>query len=71
MDKRLTFMVAGKIQGVFFRVNTVKLAQKLGLTGFVQNLSSGQVKIVAEGPEEKLAELSNVEPWASETVYLM
>lgn len=61
MNKRLTLLVSGKVQGVFFRVNTVQLAQKLGLVGFVQNLPNGQVKIVAEGPEEKLIKLNS---WA-------
>jgi len=55
--KRVHLFVSGRVQGVFFRVHTRDLAQKLGLSGFVRNLPDGRVEVVAEGPEEKLQEL--------------
>jgi acylphosphatase len=48
--------VSGKVQGVFFRDNTVEVAKKLGITGWVRNLNDGRVEIVAEGSKEKLEE---------------
>ena len=55
--KRVMIIVHGKVQGVFFRVSTVKKALSLSVTGLVINQSDGSVKIIAEGEEEKLTEL--------------
>ena len=57
MKKRIIIKVYGKVQGVFFRYTTRKIARKLGLTGIVKNMPDGSVFIVAEGPEEKLIKL--------------
>ncbi|NHJ04850.1 MAG: acylphosphatase [Candidatus Heimdallarchaeota archaeon] len=50
-------IVKGLVQGVSFRAYTKRKALSLGLTGYVQNLPNGDVKIVAEGEKEKLYEL--------------
>lgn len=50
-------IVSGKVQGVFFRHNTKKKADELGLKGYVRNLPDGSVEVVAEGSKEKLDEL--------------
>ncbi len=42
---------------VGFRYFTVKAARNLGLRGYVRNLRSGQVEIVAKGEENVLREL--------------
>jgi len=42
----------GLVQGVFFRANTKKCADRLGLTGWVRNRSDGRVEAVFEGEEE-------------------
>ena len=55
--KRLNIKVYGRVQGVFFRANTVSTAKGLGLTGWVRNRRDGSVEIVAEGNQEKLLEL--------------
>jgi len=55
--KRVEIIVTGIVQGVFFRVSTRELAQKLGLRGTVRNLSDGSVEIIAEGSQEKLQRL--------------
>jgi len=55
--KKVNIKVYGLVQGVFFRYTTRKVARRLGLTGFVKNLSDGSVYIEAEGPENKLNEL--------------
>ena len=51
---RFHFFVTGKVQGVFFRVNTVKKAKEENLTGWVRNNDDGRVEVVAEGKKEAL-----------------
>jgi len=41
--------VSGRVQGVFFRAETVEVAVRLGLTGWVRNLPDGRVEAVFEG----------------------
>ena len=41
--------VIGKVQGVFFRESTRKMAEQLGLKGTVRNLPDGSVHIEAQG----------------------
>lgn len=39
----------GRVQGVGFRFNAQHIAQGFSVTGFVQNLADGNVRLVAEG----------------------
>lgn len=55
--KRAHILVSGRVQGVFFRAHVRALAHRLGLKGFVRNLPDGRVEVVAEGDEQRLAEL--------------
>jgi acylphosphatase len=55
--KRIIIEVYGRVQGVFFRYTTRKVARKLGLTGIVKNMPDGSVYIEAEGTEDNLLEL--------------
>ena len=58
MIKQIEITVTGKVQGVFFRESTKGEATKMGIVGTVKNLPNGnQVFIVAQGEEEKLAQL--------------
>lgn len=50
-------IVSGRVQGVYFRAETQDTARRLGLCGFVRNLSDGRVEVVAEGEEKALDEL--------------
>lgn len=52
-----TIIVQGKVQGVFYRSETVKAARELGLTGWAKNEPAGSVKITARGSAENLAKL--------------
>ncbi len=49
--------VYGRVQGVFFRANTVERARELGLKGYVRNMPDGSVEAVIEGEKEKVDKL--------------
>ncbi len=51
------FLITGKVQGVFYRASCQEVAQKLGLTGWVKNLSNGNVEILIQGEKEKIEKL--------------
>ena len=59
MNRRVHLIVVGRVQGVCFRDYTRSEARRLCLTGWVRNLPTGDVEILAEGPEEKLNDLVN------------
>jgi len=50
---RVHITVHGKVQGVFFRDYAKKIADSLGVTGWVKNIDDS-VEIVAEGDKMKL-----------------
>jgi acylphosphatase len=56
-NSRAHVLVYGRVQGVFFRQNTQKLAQKLGLVGWVKNREDGGVEAVFEGEKEKVEKM--------------
>ncbi|MEI6105105.1 MAG: acylphosphatase [Methanothrix sp.] len=51
---RLTAFISGMVQKTGYRANVVILANAFGLQGYVQNLPSGKVKVVAEGGQTDL-----------------
>ena len=55
MHKTAEILVSGYVQAVGYRLYTKRYADHLGVTGFVQNLPDGNVKVVASGAEEDLA----------------
>ncbi len=61
--QRVTIIVHGRVQGVFYRDSTMRKARELGLTGTVRNLPDGNVQIVAQGPATALERLIR---WARE-----
>ena len=55
--QRLVAVVHGRVQGVFFRHFTQIEATRLGLTGTVENLPDGTVRVLAEGAIAPLHDL--------------
>lgn len=50
MDKAgAQIIVKGKVQGVFYRLETQKAAKRLGVSGWVKNQPDGSVAALAEG----------------------
>ena len=58
MPSARQFTVRGRVQGVFFRDSTRRVAQSLGLTGHAINLSNGDVEVLACGSPEAIATLA-------------
>ena len=49
--------VAGRVQGVFFRVETRRKAIELGLSGWVKNLADGRVEFLISGSDSSLKQM--------------
>lgn len=55
--KRLTLLISGKVQGVYYRASAARTAADLGVTGYAKNLPDGSVELVAEGSQTELESL--------------
>jgi acylphosphatase len=51
---RAILYISGKVQHANYRSKVVSLAKKYNVTGNIQNLSNGNVKIIAEGEEKNM-----------------
>lgn len=56
MSKQLRahVIISGRVQGVFFRMETRRMAHLIGVKGWVRNMIDGRVEAVFEGDEEKV-----------------
>ena len=45
---------SGRVQGVGFRYNAQELAEQFDVSGYVRNLASGDVELVAEGAADRV-----------------
>ena len=57
--------IQGKVQGVYFRQNTMIVSTRYGVTGWVRNLKDGRVEVILEGSEkdvDKVIEWCRVGP---------
>ena len=54
MNVRTRAIFTGKVQGVFFRMNTNQKANELGIKGWVRNVSDGTVEAIFEGEENNI-----------------
>ena len=52
------FTIKGRVQGVFFRASTRRVAESLGITGHAINLPSGEVEVLACGAGDALDQLA-------------
>jgi acylphosphatase len=59
-ENTVRIIVSGLVQGVGFRYYIYRQANALGLTGYVRNLPTGQVEIVASGEKGLIDELIKV-----------
>ena len=56
VKKRMEVIFSGTVQGVGFRYTTQSISRQFPVTGFVRNLASGKVEVVAEAEEDILKE---------------
>ncbi len=54
---RARVIVAGMVQGVFFRYSTREVASRLHIYGWVKNRWDGKVEAVFEGERERVEEM--------------
>jgi acylphosphatase len=54
---RRRVIVAGDVQGVFFRASCQQEAARLGVAGWVANRPDGTVEAVLEGPAEAVEQV--------------
>ena len=57
---RYEITVTGEVQGIGYRFFAEREAQKLKLTGWVRNLSNGDVGLLAEGEKNILENFINI-----------
>jgi len=57
--KRANIIAKGKVQKVGYRDFVQDNARELGITGYVENLEDGNVKVVCEGEEDAIEGLIN------------
>lgn len=56
---RVHLVISGRVQGVYFRVETQRAAELYGVTGWVRNKPDGTVEAVAEGDRPDVVSLVN------------
>jgi acylphosphatase len=47
-------LVAGRVQGVFYRATAARRAQELAVRGYARNLPDGRVEVLAYGEAESV-----------------
>jgi acylphosphatase len=57
-EAAIRYLVAGRVQGVYYRAATAEVARRLELRGWAKNLADGRVEVVAAGAQQQLAELA-------------
>ena len=57
MPSARLYTIKGRVQGVFFRASTRRVAESLGITGHAINLSDGDVEVLACGDRDALDRL--------------
>ena len=52
--KKIRAVIKGKVQGVFFRMETQQAARRIGVAGWVRNRRDGSVEALIAGDAEKV-----------------
>jgi len=47
-------IISGRVQGVFFRMETKQAADRFGVSGWVRNLKDGTVEALFEGEKDRV-----------------
>lgn len=50
------FLVAGRVQGVFYRATVARHARELRISGYARNLPDGRVEVLAYGEDAAVQE---------------
>ena len=58
MPSARRFTIKGRVQGVWFRDSTRKVAESLGISGHAINLSDGNVEVFACGEQAAIDQLA-------------
>lgn len=56
---RVHAFINGRVQGVFFRMETMHAADRMGVTGWVRNKRDGTVEAIFEGDRSKVEAVLN------------
>ena len=51
---RAIAIISGRVQGVFFRMETKRAADRFGVSGWVRNLKDGSVEAMFEGDQGRI-----------------
>ena len=54
---RYRVLISGHVQGVFYRCTCRRMAERLGVSGWVRNLPDGNVEAVFEGADGEVGRL--------------
>ncbi len=54
---RAHVIITGRVQGVFFRANTARAAERCGVAGWIRNRRDGTVEAVVEGEKAPVDEM--------------
>ena len=54
---RVHLLIAGRVQGVYYRASAKTEADRLGVAGWVRNRADGSVELVAEGSLDAIEQL--------------
>lgn len=58
--KQVHLLISGFVQGVGYREFVKSKARKMGITGWVRNLSDNRVEVLAQGSKENLQDLIRI-----------
>jgi acylphosphatase len=70
MKTRAILKIKGDVQEAGYRAFIMRIAQKLKLVGYVENLPDGSVRIVCEGERKAIDEFSNKIRLKNDMVYV-